>query len=176
MLERPSERFLAALVAALLSLLLLDQVVVQPVERYAARLENSAADLELRLASLPSAEAGEPQRPAWLDRAERRLERSLTDRQNEFRRSLESELLQGLWVLEVQPAPPRPAPRDAALRVLSFQVRLRATHTQLHELLATLDATPEPLRVDYLRAGQASGEAMLLVDMTISTLARAEVQ
>ncbi|MFW6155373.1 MAG: hypothetical protein ACOC95_09165 [Planctomycetota bacterium] len=156
-------------VAAVLAVLLVGDRVVRPL------MTEARSATEARIAELRSALAEAPpgEDLALLEQRLREAKRYLGMTESRQRQYLESLIGQHL-IRSAVPRPPVSLGDDwPGKQMVTYQLTLRRMSlAELHQVLATLDADPLPMRIDHLRVTPAGeGDRMLNVTLIVSVLA-----
>ncbi|MFW6061278.1 MAG: hypothetical protein ACOC93_00565 [Planctomycetota bacterium] len=176
MLEQKREKILLAVVAGLLTVLVLDRLALRPLYHYV-----SGADERIETTRKQLQQAERMQQRAdgvreKLQRVEQRLRGGGEQQQNEFRQHLESLAASEAEVRSSKRVLQTPLAGQPDLFRLRYDLELAGRQSQLLRVLAKLDRQPEPLKVDNVEIERTSGDdPVLIMRITVSALASKKV-
>jgi len=173
MFESRRERFLLGVVLVLMLIVLIDSMLVKPLQKYVDEANERITQLEEGIGRAKLLLETEPAK-AQLTFSEQRIRLSNEQGQNEFRQYLESQAGPDV-IKRSTPGSTADVPELDKLQQMTYELQLEGPMESLRMFLHNLDGSHELLRIDRLRVAHAS---MLLDDrqvsmtMTVSTIAR----
>ncbi len=168
-MENRSRHLLLWIACALAMLLVLSRLIGSSADGSPSDIDTQIAELRRKLAEVSTGD--DVDLPAErIEASQPYFDSPISARQQHLEALIGSD-----FISSVDPGQPTKLAEWPAKRVVSFHLKLRLPLEDLCEVLARLDADPQPMRVDYVRIRPMDEvDRTLGVDLTVSTLADAD--